>query len=496
MGKMRAAFATVAVATLMAGGVSAALPSDAAETGAIDYPTAVAGNPFADGWYADPGTAVYHGVYWVYPATSQTGDQQTYLDAFSSADLVHWAKHPDVLTTAEVSWARRALWSPAPVERNGRYYLYFAANDIRGDSELGGIGVAVADRPEGPYRDAIGKPLIGAFHDGAQPIDPDVFIDTDGQAYLYYGGRGHADVVRLNPDMTSLGTFPDGSTYREITPAGYARGAQMFERAGKYYLIWSTGEVTGPEYALSDSPTGPFVRRGKILQPDPAVARGSGPTGVLHVPGTDSWYLVYDRRPLSETDGDHRQLSYDRMSFNADGTVQPVRMLVQDDFADGNAIGWRIYGGAWSVSAGRLTVASGGQARLDTDFGDLMYDADVTVTGGDPAGTAGVIFRATGTGKGPDAYRGYYAGIRPSGSVVLGRAKHNWTELAATGLTVTTGTTYHLRIRAVGPAIQVYVDDMTTPKISVTDSAYATGATGVRALLADATFDDITITHP
>lgn len=74
-----------------------------------------------------------------------------------------------MLSTESVSWARRAMWAPAPVERNGRYYLYFAANDIQGDDELGGIGVAVADRPEGPYTDALGHPLIGQVHYGAQP---------------------------------------------------------------------------------------------------------------------------------------------------------------------------------------------------------------------------------------------------------------------------------------------------------------------------------------
>ncbi len=150
------------------------------------------------------------------------------------------------------------MWAPAPVERNGKYYLYFAANDIQSDAALGGIGVAVSDRPEGPYKDAIGRPLIAQFHNGAQPIDQDVFIDDDGQAYMYYGGWGHANVVKLNPDMTSLGTFPDGSTYKEITPADYVEGPQMFKRGGKYYLMWSEGGWTGPDYsvsyAMADSP--------------------------------------------------------------------------------------------------------------------------------------------------------------------------------------------------------------------------------------------------
>ncbi len=165
--------------------------------------------------------AIYNNRFYVFPTSSRPYDQQTYLDAFSTTDLVNWTKHPNVLTTANVSWARRAVWAPAPITRNGRYYLYFGANDIQSNNELGGIGVAVADAPEGPYRDAIGAPLIPQFVNGAQPIDQDVFIDDDGQAYIYYGGWGHANVAKVNSDMTSLGTFPDGSTFKEITPSGY-----------------------------------------------------------------------------------------------------------------------------------------------------------------------------------------------------------------------------------------------------------------------------------
>lgn len=180
------------------------------------------------------------------------------MDAFSSTDMVTWTKHSKVLDIADVSWAKYALWAPAPVFRDGKYYLYFAANDIQNDSEHGGIGVAVADRPEGPYKDAIGGPLISRFHNGAQPIDQDVFIDDDGQAYMYYGGWGHANVVKLNPDMTSLDTFPDGSIYKEITPENYVEGSFMFKRGGSYYMMWSEGGWTGPDYsvsyAMSDSP--------------------------------------------------------------------------------------------------------------------------------------------------------------------------------------------------------------------------------------------------
>ncbi|WP_238006636.1 family 43 glycosylhydrolase [Dactylosporangium sp. AC04546] len=456
-----------------------------------------AGNPFADGWYADPDVAVYGNTYWVFPTTSKSYAEQTYLDAFSSTDLVTWTKHPNVLTTARVSWASYAMWAPAPVQRNGKYYLYFAANDIQNDSSLGGIGVAVADRPEGPYSDALGRPLIGQFHNGAQPIDQDVFIDDDGQAYMYYGGWGHANVVKLNADMTSLGTFSDGSTYKEITPAGYVEGSQMFKRNGKYYLMWSEGGWTGPDYsvayAMASSPTGPFTRLDKVLAQDPAVAKGSGHNAVLNVPGTDTWYIVYHRRPLSETDGNHRQLAFDRMTFAADGTIQRVAMRVQDDFADGNALGWRTWGGSWSVSGGRYQAGSslGGKALLDTSFGDLVYDADVTVTAG--SGDAGVAFRVTQPATGADSYRGYYAGISPAGRLVLGRANNSWTQLGVATVPIAAGSAYHLRVTAVGPAIKVYLDDLATPRISVTDATYTAGQTGVRVYNAAAAFDNVSV---
>ena len=93
------------------------------------------------------------------------------MDAFSSKDLVTWEKHPRVLDVADVSWAKRAVWAPSIVEKDGWYYLFFGANDIQNDQQIGGIGVARARRPDGPFKDYLGKPLIDKFHNGAQPID-------------------------------------------------------------------------------------------------------------------------------------------------------------------------------------------------------------------------------------------------------------------------------------------------------------------------------------
>lgn len=303
----------------------------ACATGSAVTPTARSGNPILPGWYADPEAHVFEGRYWIYPTYSARYEAQTFLDAFSSPDLVAWTKHPRVLDTADVRWARRAVWAPSIVRKDdGWYYLFFGANDIQNDREVGGIGVARSRTPAGPFVDYLGRPLIGAFHHGAQPIDQFVFRDTDGAYYIIYGGWGHCNIARLNDAFTGLVPFADGSTYKEITPAGYVEGPFMFVRDGRYYFMWSEGGWTGPTYAVAyavgSTPFGPFERVGKILQQDPTVATGAGHHSVLHAPGSSHWYIVYHRRPLGETDPNHRAVSIDEMRFDARGLIEPVKI--------------------------------------------------------------------------------------------------------------------------------------------------------------------------
>ncbi|MDU0371623.1 glycoside hydrolase family 43 protein [Hymenobacter endophyticus] len=285
------------------------------------------GNPIFPGWYADPEAVIFGKTYWVYPTYSAPFNQQVFLDAFSSPDLVHWTKHPRIVDTTSIRWARRAMWAPAVVQKGKQYFLFFGANDVH-EGEVGGIGVAVADRPEGPFRDYLGKPLVGNIHNGAQPIDQFVFLDKDGQYYLVYGGWSHCNIARLKPDFTGFLPFPDGTIYKEITPQNYVEGPIMFRRQGRYYFMWSEGGWAGPDYsvayAVADSPLGPWQRAGKILQQDPAVATGAGHHSVVQVPGTDEWYIVYHRRPLTETDQNHRVTCIDRLYFDAQGRIQPV----------------------------------------------------------------------------------------------------------------------------------------------------------------------------
>lgn len=229
--------------------------------------TLQAKNPVFEGWYADPEGVVFGDTYWIYPTWSDLYERQTFIDCFSSKDLVNWERHHAIIDTDRVKWAHKCMWAPAIVENNGKYYLFFSANDVH-EGETGGIGVAVAERPEGPFRDLLDRPLINEIVNGAQPIDQYVFKDDDGEWYMYYGGWGHCNMVRLNDDFTALQPWKDGSYYREVTPQGYTEGPFMLKRNGKYYFMWSEGGWGGPDYSvaysMSDSPYGPFERVGKI----------------------------------------------------------------------------------------------------------------------------------------------------------------------------------------------------------------------------------------
>ncbi len=289
------------------------------------------GNPVFPGWYADPEAAVFGNQYWIYPTYSAPYAQQVFFDAFSSPDLVHWTKHNHILDTQRVTWAKQAMWAPAIVEKDKKYYFFFSANDIHHpEKEDGGIGVAVSDQPGGPFKDYLGKPLIKEIRNGAQPIDQFVFKDKDRQYYIIYGGWGHCNIARLKDDFTGLQPFEDSTVYREITPEKYVEGPLMFIRNGKYYFMWSEGGWGGPDYsvayAIADKPTGPFKRIGKVLQQDTAVATGAGHHSVIHVPGTDRWFIVYHRRPLGETAANHRVTCIDEMHFAANGEIEPVKI--------------------------------------------------------------------------------------------------------------------------------------------------------------------------
>lgn len=291
------------------------------------------GNPLFPGWYADPEGSVFKKQFWIYPTYSAKYNKQVFFDAFSSPDLVHWTKHEHILDTAAIKWARRAMWAPSVVEKKGKYYFFFGANDIQNNNEYGGIGVAVADNPAGPFKDHLQKPLVAAFYNGAQPIDQFAFKDKDGSYYLIYGGWGHCNIAKLNKDFSGFIPYSDTLTFKEITPEGYVEGPFMFIRNGKYYFMWSEGGWTGPDYcvayAIGDSPFGPFKRIGKILEQDASIARGAGHHSVIKIPGKEEWYIIYHRRPLTETDGNSRETCIEHMYFDEKGFIKPVKITTE-----------------------------------------------------------------------------------------------------------------------------------------------------------------------
>lgn len=292
--------------------------------------TATSGNPVIKGWYADPEAAIFKKQYWIYPTFSDKYNKQVFFDAFSSTDLIKWTKHAHIFDTAAIKWAKRAMWAPAVVEKDKKYYFFFAANDIQNNNEYGGIGIAVADKPEGPFKDYLGKPLIDKFYNGAQPIDQFVFHDTTGQYYIIYGGWQHCNIARLKNDFTGFEPFEDGTIFKEITPKNYVEGPFMFVRNGKYYFMWSEGGWTGPDYsvayAIADSPFGPFERVGKILQQDSAIATGAGHHSIIHDKKHDLWYIVYHRRPIGETAANNRTTCIEPLYFDEKGFILPVKL--------------------------------------------------------------------------------------------------------------------------------------------------------------------------
>lgn len=298
----------------------------------ISQPVYAQQNPVFPGWYADPEGIIYNNEYWVFPTYSARYEDQIFFDAFSSKDFVTWKKHHRIIDTAEVKWAKKAMWAPSVFQKDKKYYLFFGANDVH-KGEIGGIGVAVADKPQGPYKDLLGKPLINDIVNGAQPIDQFVFKDKDGQYYMYYGGWQHCNVVKLSPDFKSLVPFDDGTIYKEVTPENYVEGPFMFIRNNKYYFMWSEGGWGLPNYkvayAIADSPFGPFKRIGTILEQDPAIATGAGHHSVVKVPNKDQYYIVYHRRPLGKTGANERETCIDVMTFDANGYINPVKMTFE-----------------------------------------------------------------------------------------------------------------------------------------------------------------------
>ena len=278
------------------------------------------GNPVLPGDRPDPTIELFGNAYYIYTTSSAgvTGQGGRNFFAWKSYDLKSWHNAGRVLDRATVGWASTDVrtWAPDMVAANGKYYFYTAIATS--------ISVAVCDTPVGPCVDK-GSPLVqGMIHNNVEAIDPMVFIDTDGQAYLYFGGSSGSGlgIYKLNSDMISV----NGSmTFR--TPQNFTEAPFMFTRNGTYYLQYSNGSFTNNtynvQYSTSTSPLGPFSYGGQILAPT-STYNGPGHHAMLQYPGTDDWYMVYHR--FQNADYSVRYTAIDRLYFAANGSIQPVVM--------------------------------------------------------------------------------------------------------------------------------------------------------------------------
>ena len=279
-----------------------------------------------DQFSADPTARVFDGKVYLYPshdilANEERGRPGWFCmedyHVFSSENLTDWTDHGVIVSQDKVPWVNSkayAMWAPDCIENNGKYYFYFPAPSK--DTTLGrgfSIGVAVSDEPYGPFTPQP-KPIKNA-----RGIDPNVFIDKDGQAYLYWAARNFY-VAKLKEDMLELDSEPQ--KIEGLPDKGLKEGPFMFERNGIYYLTYphvpdSTERL---EYAIADNPLGPFKITGVIMDEKP----GCWTNHQSIIEYKSQWYLFYHHNDLSPSFDKNRSVRIDSLFFNEDGTIKKV----------------------------------------------------------------------------------------------------------------------------------------------------------------------------
>ena len=267
--------------------------------------------PILPDFHADPSAHVWHDTVWVFPSHDIAGStfwDMTDWHVFSSTDLVHWKDHGVIFSLDDIQWADRWAWAPDAAQRNGKTYFYYPADDQ--------IGVAVADHPAGPYHDPLGKPLIARGESETRVMDPCIFMDDDGTALLYFG-QNFPRVVKLKEDMITRNG--------EIIPLeieNFHEGLWVHKYNGKYYMSFCSHTKTGElhsklEYAMGDSPFGPFEYKGEFMD---NLSRN-----VHHsiVQVGEKWILFYHVQGPSWYE---RQVCMEELKYNADGTIRYVDM--------------------------------------------------------------------------------------------------------------------------------------------------------------------------
>ena len=286
-------------------------------------------NPIVRNQYsADPSARVFGDKVYLFPshdilATEGKGRVGWFCmedyHVFSSANLTDWTDHGMIVTQNKVPWVRPnsySMWAPDCIERNGKYYFYFptSAKDTITYGRGFTIGVAVANKPGGPYTPE-STPIKGV-----RGIDPNVFIDKDGQAYLYWSA-GNIYAAKLKENMTELASDP--VILKDLPGKGLKEGPYLFERNGIYYLTFPHVEnkTERLEYFMSDNPLGPFKTGGVIMDESES---GCWTNHHSVIQFKNQWYLFYHDKNYSPNFDKARSVRADSLFFNNDGTIKKV----------------------------------------------------------------------------------------------------------------------------------------------------------------------------
>ncbi|GIJ06988.1 hypothetical protein Van01_02020 [Micromonospora andamanensis] len=364
--------------------------------------TAKADNPIVQHIYtADPAPLVHNGRVYVY--TGRDEDGSTYFTmrewrVFSSADMVNWTDHGVPMNLATFSWASADAWAGHVIERNNQFYWYVPVKN-RATGRMA-IGVGVSSSPTGPFRDALGRPLL---ENGE--IDPHAFIDDNGQAYLYWGNP-NLWYVRLNSDMIS---FSGGLTQIPLTTAGfgtrtgnpsrptlYEEGPWVYKRNGTYYMIWAAeccGEFIA--YSTAPGPTGPWTYRGTVMP-----RQGSSFTnhpGIVDFSGRS--YFFYHNGALPGGGGFTRSVAVEQFTYRADGTIPSMNMTTTGPPQVGTLnpfVRQEAETIAWNSGIETERASSGGMNVWSIDNGDWIKVKGVAFGTGASSFTARVASAAAG----------------------------------------------------------------------------------------------------
>jgi hypothetical protein len=277
-----------------------------------------------DQFSADPTGRVFNGKMYLFPSHDIPAPESfprkdwfcmADYHVFSSSNLTDWTDHGVIVSQEKVEWVNPtsySMWAPDCIERNGKYYFYFPANIKTGRGF--GIGVAIADKPEGPYVPQK-DPIVNV-----RGIDPSVFIDKDGQAYIYYS-LNRIFAARLKDNMTELASEP--VVLGDLPAKGLVEGPFFFERNGIYYMTYPHVEnkIERLEYAMGDNPLGPFKVTGVIMDETPM---GTWTNHHSLAQYNDQWYLFYHQSAYSPKFDKNRSVCIDSLFFNEDGTIRKV----------------------------------------------------------------------------------------------------------------------------------------------------------------------------